>query len=127
MSAGMPEYYVCMPRFLSPGVYRVGGGVSVPRRDTTQGLAFPEYSDEAIAAQIEGDVELSITIGEDGVPRDLRLEKPLGYGLDERAIEYVGKWRFSPGAYDGRPVAVAALASVHFSLQRIGHLRSSPI
>jgi TonB family protein len=100
--------------FYSEGVYRVGGGVSVPRLLTTQ---EPEYTAEARAARIEGSVGLIVTIGQDGIARDIRVEKSLGYGLDEKAIECVCKWRFSPGVMNGEPVPVAANISVGFSLQ----------
>jgi hypothetical protein len=75
-----------MPLFLSQGVYRVGG-VSVPRRIMAKEPECPEYSDKAIAAHIEGYVELSTTIGEDGVPRDMRVEKLLAatYEFQEKS------------------------------------------
>jgi TonB family protein len=81
-----------MAMFHSEGVYRIGSGVSTPRLLMTQP---PEYTAGARAARIEGQVELTITVGEDGVPRDLRIEKPLEYGLEKKAIECVRKWRFS--------------------------------
>jgi hypothetical protein len=40
----------------------------------------PAYTPEALAAKIEGMIELFGTIGEDGIPRDVRVSKPLGFG-----------------------------------------------
>lgn len=105
-----------MARFFSEGVYFVGGGVSVPRLISSR---QPEYTAEALAARIEGPVELSVTIGQDGIPRDMRIEKGLGYGLDEKAIECVGAWRFSPGVYEGNPVPVAATLQVNFRVEPV--------
>jgi protein TonB len=102
-----------MPVFFSPGVYRVGGGVSVPKLVTN---SLPEYTHEARAARIEGAVELLVTIGEDGAPRDMQVQGTLGYGLDEKAIECVARWRFRPGVYQGSPVPVAASIQVNFRL-----------
>lgn len=105
---------MAMAMFHSEGVYRVGGGVSVPRLLVNNP---PEYTAEARAARIEGQVALVVTIGEDGIARDMRIQKSLGYGLDEKAIECVCNWRFSPGLKNGAAVAVAANIAVHFSLQ----------
>jgi periplasmic protein TonB len=103
-----------MARFFSEGVYRIGGGVSVPRLLTMQ---QPEWTAEARAAQIEGAVELLATIGQDGIPRDLRVQEALGFGLDEEAIRCVRSWRFTPGVLAGSPVPVAATLKVNFLLE----------
>jgi outer membrane biosynthesis protein TonB len=42
--------------------------------------------------------------------------RPLGLGLDEKAIEAVQKWRFRPGYLNGKAVAVAATVEVNFRL-----------
>lgn len=36
----------------------------------------------------------------------IRLERPLGLGLDEDAMEGVKRWRFNPATRNGQPVAV---------------------
>lgn len=95
------------------GVYRIGGGVSAPQ------LVFkvePEYSEEARKAKFSGTVVLFVVVDEKGNPRDLKVVRPLGLGLDEKAIEAVTKWRFKPGYKDGKPVAVAATIEVNFRL-----------
>jgi periplasmic protein TonB len=103
-----------MAAFYSEGVYRVGGGVSVPRVLSTH---EPEYTAEARAAEVEGSVGLVVTIGENGRVRDIQVQTSLGYGLDEKAIECVQKWRFRAGELKGEPVPVAANLSVGFSLR----------
>ncbi|MBM3812818.1 MAG: energy transducer TonB [Acidimicrobiia bacterium] len=95
------------------GVFRIGGGVSAP---TLVYKVEPEYSEEARKAKFQGTVVLSVVVDEKGNPRDLRVIRALGLGLDEKAIEAVQKWRFKPGFLQGKPVAVAATVEVNFRL-----------
>jgi TonB family protein len=74
------------------------------------------YTDEARRAKREGAVSLSLVVGEDGVPRDIRVLRPLGMGLDEKAIESVSQWRFQPSRLNGRPAAVTTTVEVNFRL-----------
>lgn len=95
------------------GVFRVGGGVSAPQ------LVYkvePEYSEEARKAKYQGTVVLYVEVDPSGRPKNLRVIKSLGLGLDEKAIEAVNKWKFRPGLKDGRPVTVAAQIEVNFRL-----------
>jgi protein TonB len=95
------------------GVYRIGGGVSAP---TLIYKIEPEYSEEARKAKHQGTVVLYIVVDDKGMPQNLKVIRPIGLGLDEKAIEAVTKWRFKPGLKDGRPVAVAATIEVNFRL-----------
>jgi periplasmic protein TonB len=95
------------------GAYRVGGGVSSPQ---IIHKVEPEYSEEARKAKFQGTVVLYIEVDEKGQPMNLRVIRPLGLGLDEKAIEAVKQWRFRPGLKDGKPVRVAAQIEVNFRL-----------
>lgn len=95
------------------GVFRIGGGVSSP---VPIYKVEPEYSEEARKAKFQGTVVLSIVIDEKGLPTNFKVVRPLGLGLDEKAIEAVQKWRFLPGKKDGHPVAVLATVEVNFRL-----------
>ena len=55
----------------------------------------PVYSDEALRAELEGIVMVSAMVGTDGYAHDMRIGKPLGLGLDEKAIEVVRMWRLN--------------------------------
>jgi TonB family protein len=46
----------------------------------------------------------------------LRVVRSLGMGLDEKAMEAVRKWRFTPGMKDDHPVAVMINIEVAFRL-----------
>ena len=95
------------------GIYRVGGGVSAPRILYSPD---PDYSEEARKAKYQGTVVLWVVVGPDGRPRDVRLSRSLGMGLDERAIAAVRQWKFEPALKDGRPVAVQINVEVNFRL-----------
>jgi periplasmic protein TonB len=95
------------------GIYRVGGGVSAPR---TLFSPDPEYSEEARRAKFQGTVVLWLIVSPDGTPRDLRVMRSVGMGLDEKAIQAVRTWRFEPARKDGQPVAVQINVEVSFRL-----------
>ena len=76
----------------------------------------PEYSEEARKAKYQGTVILWVVIGADGRPREMRIERSLGMGLDEKAMEAVKKWRFKPAMKDSQPVPVQVNIEVSFRL-----------
>jgi TonB family protein len=95
------------------GIYRVGGGVSAPRPIYDPD---PEYSEEARKAKFQGTVLLSAVIGPDGKPKDLRIMRSVGMGLDQKALDAVWKWRFVPGMRNAKPVSVLVSIEVSFRL-----------
>lgn len=95
------------------GVFRVGGGVTAP---VPLYKPEPEYSEEARKAKYQGTVVLSVIVDATGIPRNVKVLRSLGLGLDEKAIEAVEKWKFRPGYKDGKPVAVSASIEVNFRL-----------
>ena len=94
-------------------VYAPGGEVSTP---ILIAKYEPEYSDEARRAKLSGSVLLSVVVDENGIPRNIRIVRSLGLGLDQRAIDAVTRWRFRPGLRHGKPVAVQAAVEVIFRL-----------
>lgn len=95
------------------GVYRVGGGVSAPKPLETPD---PEYTEEARKAKYQGTCVLWLIVGQDGHPRDIRIGRGVGLGLDDKAIAAVKQWRFEPALKDGKPVAVKISVEVTFKL-----------
>ena len=95
------------------GAYRVGGGVSAPK------VVYdpdPEYSEEARKAKYQGTVVLWLVVAPDGKPQQIKVQRSLGMGLDEKAIEAVRQWRFEPAKKDGQPVPVMINVEVNFRL-----------
>jgi TonB family protein len=95
------------------GIYTPGNGVSMPRAIYAP---EPEFSEEARRIKLQGEVTLLATIGIDGRPRNLIVQRALGMGLDEKALEAVHTWRFEPAKKDGHPVAVQMNIIVNFHL-----------
>jgi TonB family protein len=76
----------------------------------------PEYTSEARHSRLEGKVELTLTVGTDGVPTDIQIARGLGGGLDEKAIDCVRAWRFQPATQNGVPIPAVILVEVLFRL-----------
>jgi len=72
-----------------------------------------EYTAEAKEARLEGVCIVSLIVGIDGKPSNIVVTKKLGLGLDEKAVEAVGKWKFEPGRRYGRPLIT------HLTLQLV--------
>jgi protein TonB len=79
----------------------------------------PQYTAEAIRAKAEGTILLEATVLVDGTVGAVRLVRSLdeSFGLEQKAIEAVRGWRFRPGTYFGKPVAVKVLIELSFTLR----------
>jgi TonB family protein len=78
----------------------------------------PEYPEEGRRANVSGTVQLSLTVGTDGLARDVTVTKPLGYGFDEQAVRSVQQWRFEPAAENGKPVPARITVEVSFRIYK---------
>jgi protein TonB len=96
------------------GPYRPGSGVTPPRLIKE---VRADYTDAARRQNISGQVELEIVVRSDGSVGDVRILRRLGSGLDERAVQAVRQWRFSPARLKGAPVDVIVEVSVEFKLR----------
>jgi len=77
----------------------------------------PNYTEEARDARVEGTIVLSVTIRDDGRADNVKVERGLGYGLDEAAVRCITEdWRFLPATRDGEPVDHLATIEVVFKL-----------
>jgi TonB family protein len=92
---------------------RVGGSVEAPVLVTR---TEPRYTEVARKARISGIVILECVIDENGSVRDVRVLKPLPFGLDRAAADAVKQWTFRPGMLNGQPVEVVYNLTVTFKL-----------
>lgn len=105
-----------------PGVH--GNGQPIPYRTVHHYSAppqliykvEPEYSEEARKSRFEGTVVLAIEVDANGHTSHIRVVRPLGLGLDQKAIEAVMVWRFRPAVENGKPAAAPATVEVNFRL-----------
>jgi TonB family protein len=95
------------------GVFKVGGGISAPQAISTPD---PEYTEQARNAKTQGTCVLWLIVDDQGHPRDIRVVRGLGFGLDAKAVEAVKQWRFEPAMKDGHPVNVQISVEVGFRL-----------
>jgi TonB family protein len=96
-----------------------GGGSNDPNRFKPPVVIVqhePEYSQDARKAKLQGSVLLKIVVSASGQVTDIQVLRPLGMGLDDRAIEAVRQWKFRPATLDGKPVAATATVDVSFRL-----------
>jgi TonB family protein len=95
-------------------VVHVGADVTAPLEHPCD---QPNYTDEARKAKITGDVQLEVIVHSNGAASVSKVEKGLGYGLDESAVAAVEKCTFEPATQNGHPVNVIAEVQLHFGLK----------
>lgn len=93
--------------------YRVGRGVTAPK---ALHAPDPSYAERARQNKLQGTVILTLIIDTLGRPSTLMVTRPLGEGLDEKAVEAVRKWKFAPATFQGQPVPVTVIIEVNFRL-----------
>ena len=96
------------------GLYQVGGGISAPE---VVHSVEAEFSDEARRAKYQGVCLISLIVDAQGNPQNIRVARPLGMGLDEKAIEAIRQYKFRPAMKDGKTaVPVMITIEVDFRL-----------
>ena len=95
------------------GIRRIGGGVSEP---VVIYQVEPEFSEEARKAKVAGNVLVSLIVGTNGLPQNVRVIRGIGMGLDEKAVEAVRQYRFKPAMENGKPVPVIMNVDVNFQI-----------
>jgi periplasmic protein TonB len=100
------------------GKYRPGGLVTNPE---VLSEIKPAYTAEAMRAKIQGEVLIEGVVMPDGTLAELQIVRSLDkmYGLDQKALEAVRKWRFKPGRLKstGEPVPVIVTIALTFTLR----------
>ena len=80
-------------------------------------LAPLEYTDEARQASIEGNIELAFELASDGIAHNIQVVRGLGFGLNEKAVDCLRGWIFSPQRNpDGTPTTISTSVVFVFRL-----------
>lgn len=78
------------------------------------------YPEAAKKSGIAGMVILELIINEDGSVSDVRVIKPLPFGLDQAAVEAVRQFRFEPATLSGKPIPVIYNITMNFKPEEPG-------
>jgi len=77
----------------------------------------PPYPEQVRNAGLEGTVRVTLTVGADGAPRDIRVTQGLEPAIDESVKAALGQWRFSPPSLlNGQVASPLVVVEVKFQL-----------
>jgi TonB family protein len=97
------------------GVYKVGGDVKAPKvKHTVPAELSNEAKTKGAFTQFTAVSKVSFVVDAQGVPQDICVLRPAGYGLDEEAAKAVRQYRFDPARKGGAPVAARVSIEVGF-------------
>lgn len=82
-------------------------------------IYLPEYTAKAREKKIEGEVVLRALLQRDGKIKKVKVEKGLGEGLNDRAIEAVKRLGFLPAEFNGETVDALTLIVFTFKLEKV--------
>jgi TonB family protein len=122
MMSHLPEYW--QEYFVSKSQHRpympadasikvVGDGVTPPQVLNSIDPSSNEYAQKFGIAGME---LLRTVVDSTGVPRQIAIARPIGFGLDEKAVEAVKNSHFRPATLNGQPVPVVVDLVVTFRI-----------
>ncbi|MFZ0746874.1 MAG: energy transducer TonB [Terracidiphilus sp.] len=76
----------------------------------------PPSNEYAQAGGVAGIALYHAVIGADGKPEEIVVGRPIGFGLDENAVDTIAKASFQPAIKDGKPVPVLLDLLVQFRI-----------
>ena len=122
MMAAMPDFWKLYYQAAAAKVDYRPKDASVLRQNFVDKKArlvstFEPASNEFAQANAVAGMSLYHTvIGADGKPGEIAVGRPIGFGLDENAVESIRKASFEPAIKDGKPVPVLLDLVVQFRI-----------
>lgn len=121
MIASLPDFWQLYYRATAAPPYKPSDP-SVLRQSTVDQKArlltnFEAPSNDlAQKAGISGLAQYHVVVGSDGLPGEIAVGRPIGFGLDENAVASIRKASFQPAMKDGKPVPVLVDLVVQFRI-----------
>ncbi|HMB52344.1 MAG TPA: energy transducer TonB, partial [Thermoanaerobaculia bacterium] len=109
-----PATYRGWSPFPSSDVHQVGGEVEPPVKVSAP---QPQYTAEARAERVEGQVFVQSLIDADGRIQKTRVLRGLPHGLSEVSVATICQWRFKPARLHGEKIGVYYNLTVNFTLR----------
>jgi TonB family protein len=122
MMSHLPEYWQeyfnskCQHREYMPSdtsIKVVSEGMTPPRVLNSIDPSSNEYAQKYGIAGME---LLRTVVDATGVPRQMAIARPIGFGLDEKAVDAIKNSRFTPATLNGQPVPVVVDLVVTFRI-----------
>lgn len=98
---------------LDASMMRPGGDVKAPQLLTS---IDPDSNDYAQKNNIAGMVFLKMVVDASGRPSAVTIVRPIGFGLDEKAVEAIQHAQFRPGTLNGKPIPELVNLQVTFRI-----------
>ena len=77
-------------------------------------VVFPDPPRPDLPKGVQGDVIVQVTIDPEGNVVDTKLLQGIGYGIEQKVLEVVQRWRFHPATRDGVTIASQQLVYFHY-------------
>lgn len=122
MIAAMPDYWRLYYQSAAAGTdYRpadpsVMRQANVDKKAVLVSTVVPQSTELAQTNGVAGPAFYHAVIGVDGKTQQIVVARPIGFGLDENAVEAIRKASFEPAIKDGKPVPVLLDLSVQFHI-----------
>ena len=122
MMAAMPDFWKLYYRAVAEKADYRPADASILRQNTVDQKAHlltsfePDSNEFAQNAGVAGMALYHTIIGADGKPGEIAVARPIGFGLDENAVEAIRKAKFAPAIKDGQPVPVMLDLVVQFRI-----------
>ncbi|MGA9071460.1 MAG: energy transducer TonB [Terracidiphilus sp.] len=122
MMAAMPDfwklYYQAVAaksdyRPKDPSIYRQN---TVDQKAVLLSKFEPDSNEFAQAAGVADMSQYHVVVRADGTVGEVAVSRPIGFGLDENAVDAIRKAKFQPAIKDGKPVAVMLNLDVPFRI-----------
>jgi TonB family protein len=122
MMAAMPDFWKLYYQAVAVKADYCPADAAIQRQNTVDQKAHlltsfePDSNDFAQTAGVAGMALYHTVIGADGKPGEIAIARPIGFGLDENAVEAIRKAKFSPAIKNGQPVPVMLDLVVQFRI-----------